>query len=55
MGEKVYKVHRVTPKKAYIKYNDVAEGVFPRIVPNLGFRPQGSTPYSSVSYKVFTQ
>lgn len=54
LRETEWEVYRVTPKRAYIKYNEVAEGKFPRIVKKHGFRPISTgTPYSTVTYKVF--
>ena len=48
-----HKVHRVTPKRAYMRWNDVAEGIFPRIYTGFGYKQIGNNnPYSTVKYRV---
>ena len=37
-GFRSYRVHRVTPKFAFIRYNEHAEGKFPRTYTEYGFR-----------------
>ena len=36
-GKSHYKVHRVTKRYAFVRYNDVAEGKYPRVYVELGF------------------
>jgi hypothetical protein len=42
-GYRSFRVHRVTAKFAFCKYNDVAEGKFPRVFTRYGFHPSPRT------------
>ena len=51
-GYHVYKVHRVTDKFAFIRYNDVAEGKLPRIYSRFSFHSLPRQKWSQTDYKV---
>ncbi len=53
MASNEWKVHRVTPKFAYVKYNDIAEGKFPRVY-GFAFQSLPKQQWRTTSYKVFT-
>jgi hypothetical protein len=48
-----YEVHRVTLKYAYVKWNDTAEGKFPRIFKHYGFQPLPREKYHTTGYTVY--
>lgn len=49
-GSAHYTVHRVTPKYAYVRFNDVAEGKFPRVV-GFGFTSLPRAQWPLTEYK----
>lgn len=52
-GKKTYSVHRVTKKYAFVKYNDVAEGKFPRIYDSFWFSSLPRQAYNTTKYSLF--
>ena len=49
----VYDVHRVTHKYAFVKWNDHAEGKFPRIFKKYGFTVLPREKYNTTDYTVY--
>ena len=46
-------IHRVTPKFAFVKYNDVAEGKYRRVYSEFTFSPIPSQLWNSTSYSAW--
>jgi len=55
LGERTFKVHRVTPKYAFIRWNDIAEGSFRRdkVRDDGDIRLRGADIYSQVRYTAY--
>jgi hypothetical protein len=53
-GKKTHRIHRVTPKYAFVRWNDAAEGSFNRTDIGTGgsVRLRGSGDWNTVTYKV---
>ena len=52
-GTKWDTIHRVTPKFAFVKYNDVAEGKYKRMYRDFGFEPLPRTKWRQTSYSAW--
>lgn len=52
-GKSKHLVHRVTKKYAFVKYNDVAEGKFPRVYDSFWFCSLPKQKWQTTTYKVF--
>jgi hypothetical protein len=53
LGKHKHGVHRVTKCYAFVWWNEVAEGKFPRPYREFGYRPVGRDKWSTVSYTVY--
>jgi hypothetical protein len=52
IGKRRHEVMRVTPKRAYVQYNERVEGVFPRVYKSFGFGPIPRVQWSQTTHAV---
>jgi len=53
-GRNKYVVHRLSKKYSYVKFNDVAEGKFPRIYNRFGFARLPRDKWNTTVYTVYS-
>jgi hypothetical protein len=53
LGKSWHTVHRVTPKFAFVKYNDVAEGKYPRLLSYFGWGPRPKILWDTTQYSAW--
>ena len=53
-GGSKWAVHRVTKKYAFVWYNDIAEGKFPRVL-EFNFQPLPRQQWNTTDYEVWTK
>lgn len=55
LGNRRYKIHRVTAKYAFIKYNDVAEGKYHRVITWAGPRRAKRLQWDTTRYTAWRE